>query len=326
MIILEHAVDYQAPHAVKVHSLSQRNLPMTRGWVGKQALARSLRKLHRDLSGAEAFDLIISTLPFADEVVRAASLPRVCYRIANNLSAEIDAISSPLKAFRRKRRYRRLYEGQRLIAVSEGVAQDLRERIGVRRATIATIYNPFDLGAIRRAARETPPDLPHGPYLLHVGRFQPQKRHDLLLDAFKMAGLPHRLVLLTAPSRELNKLIESRGLAECVTVAGFRENPFPWYANAAACVLSSDREGMPNALIESLICGTPVVSTDCPSGPREVLTGDLSRWLVPRGDAAALAEKMRELVKERPAIDPATLQRFSKERALAAIEELARTG
>jgi glycosyltransferase involved in cell wall biosynthesis len=110
-----------------------------------------------------------------------------------------------------------------------------------------------------------------------------------------------------------------------VTVAGFRENPFPWYANAAACVLSSDREGMPNVLIESLICGTPVVSTDCPSGPREVLIGELSRWLVPSGDAAALAQKMREVIEVPPKIDAAILERFSKEQAINAIEELART-
>jgi glycosyltransferase involved in cell wall biosynthesis len=82
---------------------------------------------------------------------------------------------------------------------------------------------------------------------------------------------------------------------------------------------------MPNVLIESLICGTPVVSTDCPSGPREVLIGELSRWLVPSGDAAALAQKMREVIEVPPKIDAAILERFSKEQAINAIEELART-
>jgi glycosyltransferase involved in cell wall biosynthesis len=324
MVIFEQAVDYPVPPGVQLHVLHGGRRGLPGGWIGKRLLARSLRSLHRRLTGEMAFDLTISTLPFADEVVHAARLPRVRYRIANNLSAEIDAIGSRFKARRRTRRYRRLYEGQRLIAVSQGVAEDLQANMGLQHARVATIYNPFDFHAIRGAAREVPPDLPSEPYFLHVGRFQPQKRHDLLLDAFARAGLPHRLVLLTEPSRELDKLIESRGLVKRVTVAGFRENPFPWYANAAACVLSSDREGMPNVLIESLVCGTPAVSTDCPSGPQEVLQDELSQWLVPRGDAVALAAKMREVIKAPPKIDPALLERFSKAHALNAIEALAR--
>jgi hypothetical protein len=75
-------------------------------------------------------------------------------------------------------------------------------------------------------------------------------------------------------------------------IAGEREgfqNPYPWIAGAAL-VLCSDHEGMPNVLVEALACGTPVVATDCPSGPRELLGRDAPDWLVPTGDAAALAD------------------------------------
>jgi glycosyltransferase involved in cell wall biosynthesis len=326
VVILEHVVDYSVPRSITLHALTKPGNLMPGGWMGKRLLARSLRRLHRQLSADRAFDLIISTLPFADEVTHAAGLPRVCYRIANNLSAEIDAVHGPFKAWRRLRRYRRLYDGQRLIAVSRGVADDLQGAIGLRRAIVETIYNPFDFNAIQRDAKTLPTDLPSEPYFVHAGRFQPQKRHDLLLDAFKASALPHRLVLLVERSSALEAMIAARGLSRRVAIAGFRENPFPWYANAVACVLSSDREGMPNVLIESLICGTPVVSTDCPSGPREILTGELNRWLVPCGDVSALAAKMREIVEGPPKVDPALLEQFSKERALRAIEALARCG
>ena len=147
---------------------------------------------------------------------------------------------------------------------------DLRVAIGLTRARIVRIYGGFDLEEIRRAARLPEADLPREPFVLHASRFMPQKRHDLLLDAWLAARLPHRLVLLTQASPGLDALIAERGLKERVLVAGFRPNPYPWMRAAELLVLSSEREGMPNVLVEALACGTRVVSTDCPSGPREV--------------------------------------------------------
>jgi glycosyltransferase involved in cell wall biosynthesis len=103
-------------------------------------------------------------------------------------------------------------------------------------------------------------------------------------------------VLLAAPDPALEAMIDARGLRERVVVAGFQKNPYPWMRAAELLVLSSDREGMPNVLVEALACGTRVVSTDCPSGPREVLRGELARWLAPCGDARALAERMRAVL------------------------------
>jgi glycosyltransferase involved in cell wall biosynthesis len=91
---------------------------------------------------------------------------------------------------------------------------------------------------------------------------------------------------------------------------------------AELLVLSSDREGMPNVLVEALACGTRVVSTDCPSGPREVLRGDLARWLVAVDDAPALAEKMRAaLAAPRPGPDAVPAE-FTEAHMTAAYERL----
>jgi len=88
-------------------------------------------------------------------------------------------------------------------------------------------------------------------------------------------------------------------------------------------VLSSDREGMPNVLVEALICGTRVVSTDCPSGPREILKGELARGLVPTGDAAALAAAMRTMLAAPRADASAVTAEFTQERMVSAYEALA---
>jgi glycosyltransferase involved in cell wall biosynthesis len=325
LVLLDHLFEYALPPTLNVHTLTKRGERMPRGWFGKRQLTRKLRSLHASLTQEAEFDVVISTLPLADEVVSEARLENSYYRIATNLSAEIKAMGNLRKTRRRVRRYRRIYDGQKLIAVSNGVATDLHDEMGYSGAEITTIYNPFDFEEIRSLSKIDEPELPNEPFIIHAGRFDPQKRHDLLLDAFKAASLPHRLVLLTPPSNELKEMISSRDLGQKVTVAGFQKNPFPWYAAASAFVLSSDWEGMPNVLIEALACGTPVVSTDCPSGPGELLQNEMKRWLVPRDDTEALAERMREVVLTKPTIDPSMLTRFSKDAALDAVERLGST-
>jgi len=287
MILLEDRVEHQVPAGIELQALAQRS---RKGMVGKWLGARRLRQL-----GLGNDYLTVSTLPFADEIAVRAQLPNLWCRITNTLTAEIGSLRrmSPGKAERRLARYRRLYEGRNLVAVSEGVASDLRRGIGLQRARVVRIYNGFDFDAIREAAALHEADLPREPFVLHAGRFLPQKRHDLLFEAWRRAGLPHRLVLLTPRSAEMDALIARHGLKEQVLVAGFRPNPYPWMRAAELLVLSSDREGMPSVLVEALACGTRVVSTDCPSGPREVLRGELARWLVPCGDAHELADRMR---------------------------------
>lgn len=317
IVLLEERIDHTAPADVRIHALGRR---LFRGWIGKRLLARRLRQ-HL----AEGSSLVVSTLPFADEVALLADLPRHWCRIANTLGAEIDKLSAsnPNKAWRRLARYRRLYGQRPLIAVSQGVALDLRERIGLS-SRIEVIPNHFDFAAIRRAAKAQLSAT--RPYVLHVGRFSPQKRHDLLLDAWSRLDTDHELVLLTEPDPRLKAMIAKHQLEGRVKIAGFQPNPYPWIAHAELLVLCSDHEGLPNVLIEALACGTRVVSTDCPSGPREILRGELARGLVPCGDAVALAQAMRTaLTQPKPAASAldAALAPFDAERVLAAWEALA---
>ena len=171
-------------------------------------------------------------------------------------------------------------------------------------------------------AAETPPSLPREPYIVHVGRFAPQKRHDLLFNAWRIAALPHKLVLLTPPSPALDTLIAAAGIAGSVIVAGFQQNPHPWIRAADALVLCSDHEGLPNVLIEALICGTQIVSTDCPSGPREIMAGALARLLVPAGDAQALAAALRAAVSNPIPLADVDLARFSDDTVAQGYESL----
>jgi len=311
VILLEDFISYPVPPGVAIHLACERSTRIAKGWLGKRLAALRLARTHARLRQEHEFDVIISTLPFADEVAIAARLPRLWSRIANTLSAEIDRLRSTgaSKADRRLRRYRRLYAGRQLLAVSQGVAEDLRGPLGLGTARIEVIPNPFDFEGLRRQAREAAP-LPLAPYIVHAGRFSPQKRHDVLLDAYVRLDVPHLLVLLTDPSPELSAMIAQRGLVERVRVAGFQQNPYPWIAAADLLVLSSDHEGLPNVLIEALVLGTPVVSTDCPSGPREILGAALPELLAPVGDPAALARAIDQALATRPALGSVDLRKY----------------
>jgi glycosyltransferase involved in cell wall biosynthesis len=292
------------------------------GWLGKRRLGWRLQRL----LASHPHDLLVSTLPFADEVAALARAPRHVCRIANTLSAEIARLPAG-KARRRAARYRTLYGARPLVAVSQGVAEDLHSHFGVAAERMRVIGNPFDAAAIRLLAAEPCPARPSEPYILHVGRFAAQKRHDLLLAAYSRSELPQRLVLLTPPDARLAALIAQTGLERRVAIADFQANPYPWMAGAELLVLCSDHEGLPNVLIEALACGTRVLSTDCPSGPREILRGELAQWLVPCGDADALATALRAALaapKPGPDVVAAALAPYAADRALDAWEALAR--
>ncbi len=318
LFLLEKRATYAVDRRIQLHIVADK---LHRGWLGKRWLAFRLGRAVRRIDP----DLVVSTLPFADEVTAMSGAPHHWCRIANTLSAEIDKLkqSSPGKAARRLKRYQALYGMRPLIAVSAGVATDLNRRLGLP-SRVATIANPFDLPAIRTHAHEPLPFTPAREYVLHVGRFSAQKRHDLLLDAW--AALPDErdLILLAEPTPALVAMIAARGLSERVKIAGFQANPYPWMAGARLLVLCSDHEGLPNVLIEALICGTPVISTDCPSGPREILGATLPSALVPCGDAMALARRMQDFLANPPDLTQLDLAAYGAEHAAMAYEAIAR--
>jgi len=191
-----------------------------------------------------------------------------------------------------------------LVAVSQGVADDMARCANIPGERINVIYN----GAIRAdfdmALREPlPPFWPEkGAVLLTVGRFVPQKDHATLLRAF--ARIPRQkaawLVLLgEGPLRgEIEALARQLGIADRLLMPGFVQNPLPAMARADAVVLSSRFEGFGLVLAEALACGTSVVSTDCPHGPAEVLDHGRYGRLVPVGDPETLATAIVATLEE----------------------------
>jgi glycosyltransferase involved in cell wall biosynthesis len=193
-----------------------------------------------------------------------------------------------------------------VIAVSQGVAEDLARVLAPPRPPIVAIANPLPIAEIEEKARAplAHPWLEPGapPLLLAVGKLKLQKDYPTLLRAFARvrARRPARLLILGEGEqrRPLERLARELGVAQDVALPGFAENPWAWMARASLLALSSAWEGFSNVVAEALACGCPVVSTDCPSGPAEVLDHGAYGMLVPVGDDRALAEALLETLEK----------------------------
>jgi len=192
-----------------------------------------------------------------------------------------------------------------IITVSEGVAKDfaLYTRIPLER--IKVIYNPVISEQLLKAADQP---VRHRffiegqyPVILGVGRLAEQKDFSTLIKAFDILRkkIPSRLIILGDGEERssLEELIRLLGLQDFVDLPGFDVNPFAFMKQASVFVLSSKWEGLPGVLIQALACGCPVVSTDCLSGPAEILKDGEYGYLVPVGDARAIAEAMEVILR-----------------------------
>ena len=198
------------------------------------------------------------------------------------------------------------------VGVSKGVAADMAALSGVSADGIEVIHNPVRQHVPQPpeaiAAAEALWNCRPGKRILSVGRFKEVKNHALMLEAFARLPETARLMLLGDGDLEedLRQHAIALGIADRVIFAGFHPEPAPFYASADLFVLSSNAEGFGNVIVEALSAGTPVVSTDCPTGPREILDGGTYGAMVPVGDAAALGQAMLQSFTKKP--DPATLK------------------
>ncbi|HET6606668.1 MAG TPA: glycosyltransferase [Rhodopila sp.] len=189
------------------------------------------------------------------------------------------------------------------IAVSAGLANDLHRRAGISSRRIVTINNPV-IGPDFAQRAEEPVEHPwlhdpHHPVFVTAGRMVPQKDHPTLLRALALhrRTMGGRLLFLgVGPLEpEMKALVAELGIEDAVDFLGFRSDAPAWFRQADAFVLSSRSEGFGNVLVEAMGCGTPVISTDCPCGPRDILDNGRYGLLVPPGDPEAMARAMNEV-------------------------------
>ena len=252
--------------------------------------------------------LIIAHMQDSAEKLQALKKDYNIYFVIHTTISQRLKEKSFFSRFKAKNKFRKTYQNRNIIAVSNGIKKDL-EKFNLN-ANIKTIYNPFDIEEIRKLANEKI-DL-NFEYIISVGNMTKIKRQDLIIKAFSKLNTNLHLVFLGKGNQEKNlkKLTKKLNLENRVHFLGWQSNPYKYIKNAKLFVLSSKVEGFGNVLVESLILNTPVVSTNCPSGPNEILIDELSKFLVKVDNLDDLTNKIKLALKDYPKIDENFYKRF----------------
>lgn len=289
-------------------------------------LPMSLPKLVRYLQQEQPLTLLTALHYPCEIALWAKQIARVKTRVVvsehNTLSVEakhLPQLTARLSPIAARLFYRK---ADAIVAVSQGVADDLANVTNLSREKIHTIYNPVITPDLLEKAQESvdhpwfaPGELP---VVLGVGRFMKQKDFPTLIKAFAdvQQQKPCRLMILGEGQEQENlwSLVKDLGLENKVALPGFVNNPYAYMAASAVFVLSSAWEGFGNVLVEAMATGTPVVSTNCPSGPVEILANGKYGELVSVGDSKTMAQAiLKVLLGQINFIDPAWLQQFTLE-------------
>lgn len=285
------------PPDIPIRSLESRSL-----WTAWLPLVAQLRK--------QAPDIVFSTSSGTNIVAALAHL--LAGRPGRLVLSERSVLRTELSWKKKLQRWLKLvlYPRADLVtAVSRGVKEELVDRLRLEPKSVSVVYNPIvDSSLVSLAAEPLSHNWFQGasedrpPVILTAGRLVAEKDHATLLRAFANLRTTHeaRLVILgEGPLRtELESLAKALGISELVSLPGYDPNPLKYMSRCQMFVLSSRFEGLPGALIQAMACGAPVVSTDCPTGPSEIISDGNDGLLVPVGESEELASAMGRLLDD----------------------------
>lgn len=206
-----------------------------------------------------------------------------------------------------------LYGKTPMVAVSDGVRNQMIHNFGFRDNRVRTIFNPVPFEKIILMSRDYLSM--DRPFILVVGRLTEQKRIDRAIEVFARGGFYRSYDLVIAgqgpKQEEYRRVAQNCGHGDAVRFVGFQDNPYAWIARSSALLLTSDAEALPMVLIEGLLLGAHVVSSDCDFGPREILTGDLQDYLVRPDDIDGYIAALSKALIDYPTVSNDFIKRYS---------------
>ncbi len=298
--------------ALLFDQVTKLDLPVHTDWRRSFETVRDIRRLGDALDDMPA-DITVSIGTYSNLLVPyVAPKRRVILTEHVHLSGRL-AESKSRVVLPKLIRWR--YPGHTVVVPSQGAADDLRDRYGLD--DVRVIPHGVDAERIARLAEQTPDDLPSHPFFIAIGRLVPQKDYPTMLTAFAEAhgrAVKTDLLILGGGSQQktLEELANKLGVGATVRFKGHVENPYPYLKHARAIVLSSIYEGFGLVLLEAMTLGVPVITTDCPSGPAEIIANGEFGLIVPPREPHRLASAMLELTsfpdKRQSLIDKALQQ------------------
>jgi glycosyltransferase involved in cell wall biosynthesis len=323
---IEHDVDASLYH---IHYLSENGILSKNKFINKLKLTNKLKNKVKEIEDdGNKFDLFISNSEDMDLFAQKAKLENFYIRYRNSMYEYYKnkfENTVGFKGLRRqikfKNQFKSRYNNQNIITVSKALIDDITKDMGIKPKMIKNIYNPFDFDKIRERGNEINENIPKEKYIIYVAKFENRKNQKLLVKAYNKSKIDLPLVLLGNTHtnsdkeylKELKELIKELDLENKIIFPGFQKNPYPWIKNAELFVMSSNSEGLPLVLVESLILGTKIVSTDCPTGPNEILVDDLKDFLSPVNDENKLSQNIKNALENYPLLSDRLIDKFKAE-------------
>lgn len=306
IITIDNIVSYEVDEKISLYSLNFK-----KGLLDYYFNAQRLYRMIDTLQAKFSYEMILVHLQKSTRLMKHYKHKNLFNIVHSTLSQASLSNRKGLRKYFKLRRLKGIYDGLNIVAVSNGIAEDIRS-IGINPKSLHIIYNPIDAKELFKKAVEVPQCQCDGAYIVCVGRLAKSKRYDRALEAYKKSGITEFLLIVGEGEMRANieSQVHSLGLDGRVKLCGFQKNPYAIIKKAKLLVLSSDYEGLPTVLIEALCLGVPVVSTDCPSGPKEILGEKMPKSLVPLNDIDAFASAIKEQVSSPSPISEELIQRF----------------
>jgi glycosyltransferase involved in cell wall biosynthesis len=320
LISVDNIVKFDVPSDVNLHILDFK-----KGFLDYYRYSKKLHKLINNLEKnySQSFDLILVNLQKSTRLMKRYNHKNIYHIVLSTLSQSAFKNRKGIKLYLKQKKLKSIYNNLNILADSDGIQDDLLNAIQIKPKTIKTIYSPVDFNQINQLSKEKN-IIKENNYILHIGRFATVKRHDILLQAYKQSNIEAKLVLVGDGEEKENilNLIDRLNLNDKVILTGLIKNPYPVLKNATLLVLSSEYEGLPTVILEAFSLNIPVVSTNCPSGPSEILKDELSQYLVKNLDIDNLALKIAQVYKQPYDIPKVIMKQFESNNIIKQYEKL----
>lgn len=293
IIMMTNIIDFEIDSRLNIHCLNfEKGIVSSLSYI---KYAKKLKRLLLKIDKESSISFMAGSLGLTHKLMDKAKLDDAYYMLRGTTSnAKIGDREGIRKSIKTKK-VKKLYDNKNILCVSKGVEKDILS-MGIIPKSIHTIYNPYDFDLIKELSlKNINFNIPEDEYLVHVGSFSQPKRHDILLKAFtKIKNKNIKLVLVGQGDEESNikKFIKDLDIEQRVVFAGFQSNPYPIIKGASLLLLSSDHEGLPTVIVEAYALNVNVVSTDCPSGPYEIMAPEFEKYLSKVGDIEDFKNKI----------------------------------
>lgn len=259
---------------------------------------KKVNKFIRESEKQEKYDLITSHLPVSNMITRFSCVNKKSIYVFHTKIENYKIINNFIYKFLLKL----VFGKRKIVTVSKGLEEEAINKYNFESQYVKTIYNPIDYDKIGQLSKEKI-DF-DCPYFIQVGRFNSAKRQDRMLKVFHDGGFYKKYKLVFCGVGELEdnakKIAEELGIYDRVAFLGWQDNVYKWIDKAVLLISTSDYEAFPINLIEAAACGTPIVSSDCNYGPREILLGDYSNFLVNPDNISEYIEKINKALTSYP--------------------------